>query len=165
MRSALLVFASLLACRPPAGTDANPEPAPVVESATVAFEHVPTEGRTLLPGLIDAHTHVQMPKQLERALAFGVTTEIDMFTTDEVAAGLRGPATNRAELVSASVLATAPGGHGTEYGITIPTVSKGSMQGLIHARQLGFMPAMTSVRLEGAWTEHALDIRDLVAEP
>ena len=36
-------------------------------------------GKTLLPGLIDAHTHV-FPGSLERALRFGVTTELDMFT-------------------------------------------------------------------------------------
>jgi imidazolonepropionase-like amidohydrolase len=31
-------------------------------------------GRTLLPGLIDAHTHV-FPGRLEQAVLFGVTTE------------------------------------------------------------------------------------------
>src|SRR5437763_229455 len=36
-------------------------------------------GKTLLPGLIDAHTHA-FPTTLERALRFGVTTELDMFT-------------------------------------------------------------------------------------
>src|SRR5664279_1773689 len=38
------------------------------------------KGKTLLPGLIDAHTHV-FPGSLERALRFGVTTELDMFTS------------------------------------------------------------------------------------
>src|SRR5882672_3543965 len=37
-------------------------------------------GKTLLPGLIDSHTHV-FPGSLERALRFGVTTELDMFTS------------------------------------------------------------------------------------
>ena len=36
-------------------------------------------GHTLLPGLIDAHTHA-FGDALERALQFGVTTELDMFT-------------------------------------------------------------------------------------
>ena len=36
---------------------------------------------------------------------------------------------------------------------------------MIYARQLGFMPAMTSVPLAEEWTEHELDIRTLVAEP
>ena len=36
-------------------------------------------GRTLLPGLIDSHTHTFGPA-LKQALVFGVTTELDMFT-------------------------------------------------------------------------------------
>jgi hypothetical protein len=42
-----------------------------------------------------------------------------MLTAHEVAAGAR----RRADLFSAGTLLTAPGGHGTEYGMTIPTVS------------------------------------------
>lgn len=41
-------------------------------------QEVDGTGRTLLPGLIDAHTHV-FDGSLERALAHGVTTELDMF--------------------------------------------------------------------------------------
>ncbi len=36
-------------------------------------------GHTLLPGLIDSHTHTFGPA-LKQALIFGVTTELDMFT-------------------------------------------------------------------------------------
>src|SRR4051812_47674762 len=36
-------------------------------------------GCTLLPGLIDCHTHVIADTMLEQALMFGVTTELDMF--------------------------------------------------------------------------------------
>ena len=36
-------------------------------------------GKTLLPGLIDSHTHV-WPGSLESAIVFGVTTELDMFS-------------------------------------------------------------------------------------
>jgi imidazolonepropionase-like amidohydrolase len=85
-------------------------------------------GKTLLPGLIDAHTHA-FGDALERALVFGVTTEMDMFTDHRMAAALRkeqasaGGAPRRADLFSAGTLLTAPGGHGTEYGMAIPTVS------------------------------------------
>ncbi len=37
-------------------------------------------GLTLLPGLIDAHTHTFGVSGLQQALIFGVTTELDMFT-------------------------------------------------------------------------------------
>jgi len=84
--------------------------------------------RTLLPGLIDSHTHVIAPDMLEQALAFGVTTELDMFMSWELARGLRaaqaeGRNANQADLRSAGTLVTAPGGHGTEYGVPIPTLT------------------------------------------
>jgi hypothetical protein len=39
---------------------------------------VPGAGRTLLPGLIDAHVHTW--QHFELPLVFGVTTQVDMFT-------------------------------------------------------------------------------------
>ena len=87
-------------------------------------------GRTLLPGLIDAHAHA-FGDALARALAFGVTSELDMFTDHELAARLRreqaegeGGAKDRADIFSAGTLVTAPGGHGTEYGVRIPTLAR-----------------------------------------
>lgn len=69
-------------------------------------------GRTPLPGLIDAHTHVSdgMPAE---ALTFGVTTELDMFCLPGNLARRRRLAAERddvADLRSAGVLATAPNG-------------------------------------------------------
>jgi predicted amidohydrolase YtcJ len=46
------------------------------------------EGETLLPGLIDAHTHA-FGSALEEALIFGVTTELDMFTSREYASQIK----------------------------------------------------------------------------
>lgn len=46
------------------------------------------EGQTLLPGLIDAHVHLQ-PGVLRRALMFGVTTELSMGSDPEQVAGLK----------------------------------------------------------------------------
>ena len=81
-------------------------------------------GRTLLPGLFDAHAHIQDGSQLEQSLAFGVTTVLDMFTFPQLAHTLRAQdRTDRADLRSAGFLATAPGGHGTEYGFEIPTIT------------------------------------------
>lgn len=85
-------------------------------------------GKTLLPGLIDSHAHVFMREMLKQQLVFGVTTVLDMFTDVKFAASMRqeqsgGKATDRADMYSAGTLVTAPGGHGTEYGIKIPTLS------------------------------------------
>jgi len=92
------------------------------------LESVDGANRTLLPGFIDAHTHA-FGNALERALVFGVTTELDMFTEHGFAAAMRkeqrqlNGAARRADLFSAGTLVTAPGGHGTEYGIKIPTLT------------------------------------------
>lgn len=90
-------------------------------------EVIQGHGLTLLPGLIDAHTHT-FPGSLERALVFGVTTELDMFSDQAWAATQRqaqaeGRAGGRADLFSAGTLVTAPGGHGTQYGLPIPTLT------------------------------------------
>ncbi len=85
-------------------------------------------GQTVLPGFIDSHTHA-WGEALERALVFGVTTELDMFTDPAFARQMREEqaktgAPGRADLYSAGYLATAPGGHGTEYGMPVPTLTK-----------------------------------------
>jgi len=97
--------------------------------------HVPEDtavvdgsGRTLLPGLIDAHVHLLKPDDLRVALTFGVTTELDMFTSPALAAAAKaeqagGGGPDQADLRSAGILVTAPGGHGTEYGFPIPTLA------------------------------------------
>jgi imidazolonepropionase-like amidohydrolase len=96
-------------------------------------------GETLLPGLIDSHTHT-WGDALQQALVFGVTTELDMFTDPNFAASMRaeqkkGNVANRADLYSAGILATAPHGHGTEYGVAVPTLtSPDSAQAWVDAR-------------------------------
>ena len=82
-------------------------------------------GRSLLPGLIDAHAHVFDGGQLEQSLVFGVTTVLDMFTMPAAMKQLRaGDVPQRAELRSAGILATAAGGHGTQFGFSIPTLAR-----------------------------------------
>ncbi|MGS2722216.1 amidohydrolase family protein [Porticoccus sp. GXU_MW_L64] len=83
------------------------------------------QGHTLLPGFIDAHTHTESVQQLADALMFGVTTILDMGTFPEHESALRHAAMeqkNLADFRSSGAFITAPGGHGTEYGITIPTL-------------------------------------------
>jgi imidazolonepropionase-like amidohydrolase len=84
-------------------------------------------GKTLLPGLIDAHTHT-MGDALREAAVFGVTTHLDMFTDVAFARTARGEQARgnvggRADLFSAGTLVTAPGGHGTQFGMPIPTIT------------------------------------------
>ncbi len=109
----------------------------IVAVGPVASVRIPAEAKTqiegggsatLLPGLIDAHTHVY-GNALAEALIFGVTTEFDMFTDYRMAAAMRaqqsqGTDGGRADLFSAGTLVTAPGGHGTEYGFPIPTITR-----------------------------------------
>jgi imidazolonepropionase-like amidohydrolase len=84
-------------------------------------------GDTLLPGLIDSHTHT-WGDALKEAEIFGVTTELDMFTSvgfmqETKKAQAEGKNLDQADLFSAGSLATAPGGHGTEYGVPVPTLT------------------------------------------
>jgi imidazolonepropionase-like amidohydrolase len=84
-------------------------------------------GKTLLPGFIDSHTHTYGDAQKE-ALRFGVTTELDMFSDWRGLAAAKKQRESfakfdQADLWSAGTLATVPGGHGTEYGMKIPTLS------------------------------------------
>lgn len=84
-------------------------------------------GRTLLPGLIDAHTHAF--KGFDLPLLFGVTTQIDMFSAVPIMQEAKrsmaaGQHTGRADLFSAGILATAPNGHGTQFGVPIPTLDR-----------------------------------------
>ncbi len=108
------------------GTTVHPRGSVIVRDGLIAemgdavtappdAEVIDGTGRTLLPGLIDAHTHVTAGS-LEQALMFGVTTALDMFADPQLAAGLKTRAAagdQLADLRSAGTCATAPGGHPT----------------------------------------------------
>ena len=86
---------------------------------------VECDGCTLMPGLIDSHVHAF--EHADLPLLTGVTTQLDMFMASFQAAQVRhrmkaGTLNGRSDLFSAGTLATAPRGHGTEFGIPIPTV-------------------------------------------
>lgn len=73
-------------------------------------------GRTVLPGLIDAHTHV-FDGTLAQALSYGVTTELDMNCMPLNLARQRRLAAARddvADLRSSGIVATALNGHPTQ---------------------------------------------------
>jgi imidazolonepropionase-like amidohydrolase len=96
-----------------------------------AAERVDGSGATLLPGLIDAHTHADL-ETLGYALRFGVTTELDLLSFPQTMEALRRAAAERTDIAdvrSASVGMTAPGGHPTQLrgGLNdpeLPTVAR-----------------------------------------
>ncbi|MYN02525.1 amidohydrolase family protein [Pseudoduganella sp. DS3] len=95
-------------------------------------------GRTLLPGLIDSHVHAYRFPDLP--LLFGVTTQVDMFMPvaamqDVQRRMAKGENQASTDIFSAGMLATAPGGHGAEYGIPVPTLTTpGEAQAWVDAR-------------------------------
>jgi len=84
-------------------------------------------GDTLLPGLIDSHTH-DWGDSTKQALLFGVTTELNQaappaFLAERRRAEAAGEAFDSAALLSAGNVVTPPKGHGTEYGLAVPTLA------------------------------------------
>jgi imidazolonepropionase-like amidohydrolase len=85
----------------------------VVEGATIVSDptgaHViDGHGGVLLPGLIDAHVHLDGPGRLAALASHGVTTALDMASVPEETAALRGLAGQTA-IRSAGIPAIAPG--------------------------------------------------------
>jgi imidazolonepropionase-like amidohydrolase len=65
-------------------------------------------GGVLLPGLIDAHVHLDSPGRLPVLASYGVTTALDMASVPEQTAALRGQA-GQTDIRSAGIPAIAPG--------------------------------------------------------
>jgi imidazolonepropionase-like amidohydrolase len=98
-------------------------------------------GLTALPGLIDAHTQ-SWGEALETALAFGVTTHLDMFSPAIMLPAARAMRDDlivhdQADLFSSGMLATVEGGHGTQFGVAVETLSgPGDAEAWVEARML-----------------------------
>ena len=92
-------------------------------------EVIEGQGLTLLPGLIDCHTHIQSEEDLRQALFFGVTTELDMMSIPRFLKGLRGSKRNGAgerlaDFRSAGAAVTVAKGHGTQFGFSVPLLKQ-----------------------------------------
>jgi imidazolonepropionase-like amidohydrolase len=91
------------------------------------------KGKTLLPGIIDAHVHVphaNTEEALKQSARLGVTTDIDMFTDQATLKTIRRLETadqpGMADIRSAGVGVSAPGGEATQMEASLPTVSSPS---------------------------------------
>lgn len=84
--------------------------------------------RTLMPLMIDAHVHAgEEDAHYVQNLRFGVGLIVDMFGPPEKLAARHaadGKFDTLTDLYGAGILATATGGHGTEFGVPIPTIDK-----------------------------------------
>ena len=75
------------------------------------------EGRTLLPGLIDAHVHIprEAREALRQALVLGVTTELDMYSSPDKLPAIKAleaaDLPDLSDVRTAGMGATVPGGH------------------------------------------------------
>jgi imidazolonepropionase-like amidohydrolase len=93
----------------------------------VGANRIAAAGHTLLPGLIDSHVHAYLNARRD-ALRFGVTTVMDMFSDARQlpaarAERLKLSATDQSDQYSAGTLATVAGGHGTQFGLPVPTLA------------------------------------------
>ncbi len=83
------------------------------------------KGKTLLPGLTNAHVHTWSVFALIEAAKAGVLNVLDMHGVEQVQSYLKTfrDSTNYAGYYVAGYAATAPGGHGTQFGFPVPTLS------------------------------------------
>lgn len=112
-------------------------------TSSLNAELIDGKGKTLLPGLIDAHVHLGVfgaDQFLRDALNFGVTTELEMWGS-EASLALRnkiitGPIKDLADLRSAGTGITVPRGHPTQMGgPPIPTLGPtDDVQAFVDAR-------------------------------
>ncbi|MET9633361.1 amidohydrolase family protein [Lentzea sp. NPDC006480] len=93
-----------------------------VSVAREGDEVVDAAGGTVLPGLIDSHVHL-VPGALVQSLNCGVTTVLDMFSMPDAVAAARASGPDAADVRSAGVGATAPGGHPSLMYDPFPTLA------------------------------------------
>ncbi|WP_339624364.1 amidohydrolase family protein [uncultured Winogradskyella sp.] len=84
------------------------------------------KGKTLIPALSNAHVHAWSPLSLKEAAKAGVLNVMDMHGMELYQGMMRQlkDSTGYARYYVAGYAATAPGGHGTQFGFEVPTLSK-----------------------------------------
>lgn len=81
--------------------------------------------KTIIPPLVNAHVHVWSSAALKESLQAGIFANLDMHTTDESANSLRAynDSLGYSKYFSSNAAATVPNGHGTQFGIAVPTIN------------------------------------------
>ncbi|MTE27661.1 amidohydrolase family protein [Winogradskyella ouciana] len=94
--------------------------------ASDGYEVIDGNGKTLMPALSNAHVHAWGPQSLEEAAKAGVLNVMDMHGVETYQSAMRQlkDSTNYARYYVAGYAATAPEGHGTQYGFPVPTLMK-----------------------------------------
>ncbi len=83
-------------------------------------------GKTLMPALTNAHVHAWAPAALNEAAKAGVLNLLDMHGVEMMMPMMKQykDSTNYANFYAAGSAATAPEGHGTQFGFPAPTLTK-----------------------------------------
>jgi imidazolonepropionase-like amidohydrolase len=104
----------------------------------VEGKRISIKGKYVIPGLIDAHVHlsgspaypyvnVDALFNMNSSLRCGVTTNIDLFFIESMVNQYKDSAARHMEkyatFITSGPILTAPGGHGTEYGVPTRTIT------------------------------------------
>ncbi|WP_239540745.1 amidohydrolase family protein [Spongiivirga citrea] len=84
------------------------------------------DGKFLMPGMTNTHVHAWMPALLNEAAKAGVLNVLDMAGAETFQQMMKNfkHSTNYARYRVAGYAATAPEGHGTQFGFPVPTLEK-----------------------------------------
>ncbi|MFH7282646.1 amidohydrolase family protein [Weissella confusa] len=160
----------------------------VVETVREADQTVDVQGKYLVPGLINAHTHIVMAadgreragqdgtldtlvalQNLQDAIASGVTTIRDAGSTDNIdlklASKIRQQRLQLPDIIGSGAALTMTGGHGSKIGMEVDGVDevrKAARWNLKHGAQTIKLMATGGVSLDGEQpTDEQLSVEEL----
>ncbi len=90
------------------------------------YKRVDGAGKFLMPAMTNAHVHTWSPAQLQEAARAGVMNLLDMHGLEPMQGLMKQQreVPGNARLYVAGYAATAPDGHGTQYGFPVPTLEQ-----------------------------------------
>ncbi len=162
----------------------------VVQTVREADQIVDVQGKYLVPGLINAHTHIVMAadgreragqdvtldtlvalQNLQDAIASGVTTIRDAGSTDNIdlklATKIRQQRLQLPDIIGSGAALTMTGGHGSKIGMEVDGVDevrKAARWNLKHGAQTIKLMATGGVSLDGEQpTDEQLSVEELTA--